>query len=216
MISFAQFLKESSPFDLQKFKTDCAPYLQHLKGTSGRHMLYHGTKSRLPDWDIVKWRERDAPRDTPRPAHDALNDYFKRRLGAPIRNWLFVTGLANEAKMYAGDAAGSQTTVIFPVGQFQWAQGRNENNYDMTGWFDRTVIDLKRTAPSLSFDERRTAAVNYMIKKMDGDRWVFNEDLVDCIKHENEIMLKCDRFYQFTSFGDTFESAELKSFLSAL
>ena len=113
MISFKQFLCESSKFDLEKFKKDCADYLGMLKGTHGQRMLYRGAADMPKDFRVEEWKERDGPRDSSFTMHDGINKYFEDKFGVPARDWMFCTGSNGDAAIYS--SGHRDVMVVFPT-----------------------------------------------------------------------------------------------------
>lgn len=194
MISFKQFISESQEFDLEKFKTDCAFMLSQLKGSKGRDLLFHGTTDRPKgEWEIRTFRERQKPRDSDDYMHAQVNKVFTDMFGSPARNWLFTTGTSNNARIYGKTLEG--VLVIFPIGEFEWLCGLDEDLQDLTGWHTRVSVQLMSAAKEWSYDERQIQATNHMVSRMRHMNWLHNERLVECIRSGNEIHLKCDKFY---------------------
>jgi hypothetical protein len=85
--------------------------------------------------------------------------------------------------------------VIFPIGEFEWLCGLDEDLQDLTGWHTRVSVQLMSAAKEWSYDERQIQATNHMVSRMRHMNWLHNERLVECIRSGNEIHLKCDKFY---------------------
>lgn len=204
MTTFKQFILEKREFDLEKFKSDCAYMLSLLKNTRGGHMLYHGTRSYPDDFDIGQWRPRPGPKDSHKIAHEKFNEFFMDKFGEPVRNWMFGTGLEEDARVYAG--YNQPVTAIFPIGKFEWIQGQSDDLRDMTGWLDRVAGEIREADKDnkIDYDTRYRLAADVLVKKMRMIRWRHNTDLIACLNYENEIMFKCDKFYQFNVTGTTF------------
>lgn len=216
MISFKDFITEGKDFNLEKFKKDCAPFLSHLRGESGKTVLYHGTINYPKGtWEIRSFTERTKPRDSSREVHDAANSFFKDRFGIEARNWLFTTGRARDAHLYAKTADG--VLAIFPIGNFEWICSTDKNAHDLTGTYSRIVTDvmIADVTNSLSYDERHKVALNDMVKRLRLMKWYHNTELERCAESENEIMLKCDRFYAFKYLEEPFTNI-VKPFLETL
>lgn len=214
MISFKQFLSESTKFDLEKFKEDCSNYLGMLKGTHGQHLLYRGTHDYPKDFRIETWKERSGPRDSSIEMHDQINAYFKEKFGVEARDWMFCSGHAGDASIYGH----RNYTVIFPIGKFQWLTALNDDAHDMTGFNDRCKAALhdNPATRNLPYDERIQLAIAMMKHKMDKWTWYDSFDIVGSIKAKNEIMFKCDKFYAFAYDGATYKSQEFQTFLKSL
>lgn len=194
MISFKQFITEGAAFDLEKFKTDCAFILSELKG--GNKLLWHGTDTAPPDWQIKQWKERTEPRDSSKVAHDQFNSLFTKMFGFPIRNWLFTTSYERDAAQY--DSLVSKACAIFPIGKFDWVQGQDDNLRDLSMWHARELNLLGHRLPtkdSLSADEKQIIITDMLLKKIPNMKWKHNTDFDGCLHLDNEIMIKCDKFY---------------------
>ena len=212
-MSFKRFITEQESFDIEKFKKDCAPFLNNLSGTHGEVLLLHGTAKPPKDWEIRQWRERTGPTDTPRAAHDVFNEYFKDRFGAPIRNWLFATGDIKTARVYTKRAP---VCVIFPIGNYEFVSSPDKDMNDLTTLHSRTKAEFFVLTP---YDDSGPATdkkvANYMIGRMRHVKWN-TTDIVSAVESKNEIMLKCDKFYCLNEHGDTFNSSEFKLMLDKL
>jgi len=203
MKTFKQFL-ETSKFDLEKFKSECAFALEQLQ--RGHLLLYHGTKNFPDDFAVRSWRPRAGPRDSRHSVHDALNALFQKKFGAPIRNWMFATGSRTTAAHYAGT---SQPCVIFPKGTFEWVCSPDQNMSDLTTLFD---TEYRKIPPSVPDDQREQLAIEKIAELVDRAQWWHNEQLGDCVRSKNEIMIKCSDFYIFNTDGRAFID-ELEDFL---
>ena len=203
MISFKQFISEQKNFNLEKFKTDCAFMLTQLKGSKGNDLLFHGTtNSPKGEWEIRTFKQRTKPRDSSNYLHDKVNELFTDMFGSPARNWLFTTGILNEARVYGKTLEG--VLVIFPIGKFEWLCGLDEDLRDLTGWHTRVTRQLMDTAKELTYDERQIQAANYIVSRMRHMRWLHNEKLIECIRSGHEIHVKCNKFYAFKVLEPTF------------
>jgi hypothetical protein len=204
--TFKSFLIEGPKFNLEKFKKDCAPFLTTLKKSHGSWGLYHGTKNYPDDFRIVDWKPRSGPRDSDREMHRRVNEFFVEKFGAPIRDWLFTSSNPDMAQLYAGFRA--PICEVFPIGNFEWLQGDHADLHDMTGWHSRMEAEIKVADKDnkISYDERSILATNYMINKMRHMKWRFNTDLETCLQHDNEIMIKCDKFYLVKWQGPAFDA----------
>ena len=86
---FKQFINEDSSFDESKFEKDCKYYLDMMGGTD--QFMYHGTKSPIISGNLVEFRPRSGPTDSPIMLHNAVNEFFEQKFKIPFRNGLFVT-----------------------------------------------------------------------------------------------------------------------------
>jgi hypothetical protein len=212
---FKEFLTEGSKFNLEKFKTDCAFTLDQLKGSAGKYLMYRGQPAGTKDWEITAWKGRTEPRNTPKIAHTLLNDFFTKKFGAPVRNWMFATGRKDTAQTYSGV---QPIDIIFPIGKFEWVSCSDPDLYDLTIALNhqRWRINAVDVDNKISYDEKNELAANALIKSMDAADWYHNTDLVDAIKAEGEIMFKCSRFYQFSLYGAVWKSEEMEDFIHSL
>jgi hypothetical protein len=194
---FKQFINEgdSATFDLEKFKKDCAPFLSELKGQRGNLILYHGTGDSINNFEIRKFRERTDPKDMPNQVHRMLNDYFTATYGAPIRNWMFLTGSPHQAEDYGG------LTAIFPIGDFQYLGSTDREFHDLTElhtriWYREKQKKNVNGTEALSLKEILEKTGQLLINDIKSSKWYFNEQLTQqLLPCENEIMFKCDSFY---------------------
>jgi hypothetical protein len=214
MISFKQFLSESEKFDLEKFKKDCADYLGMLKGTHGKNLLYRGSQDTPSDFKIETWKEREGPRDSSFTMHDGINKYLEDKFGVPARDWMFCTGRANDAAMYSQSR--KDATVIFPIGEFEWLAALDDDARDMTGFYNRCGGKKDPTYDNPEIEKGNKLAVELMKHKMEKWHWRDSEDIVGCIKSNNEIMFRCDKFYAFNYLGPTVKSHEFQDFLLSI
>jgi hypothetical protein len=206
-ITFKNFLNEQDgQFDLELFKKDCAPFLDMIRNGKEPHLLWHGTRNYPRDFSISKFKLRRDPRDTPGDLHEILNNYFVERFGEPIRNWLFTTGFEGDARVYAG--FGSSICAIFPIGKFEWACSDDPRLRDMTGAFDTIRSEVRDTVSqdSMTYAEFMNISTELLIRLLKRAHWMFNTDLVKCIASENEVMIKCDRFYLLRQHEPAFEA----------
>lgn len=214
MISFKQFLSESEKFDFEKFKKDCSEYLGMLKGTHGKCMLYRGARYAPQDYHIEEWKEREGPRDSSLTMHDGINEYLEDKFGVPARDWMFCTGVYNDAAIYSSGR--KDAMVIFPIGDFEWLAATDEDARDMTGFYNRCGGRKDPTYDAPAITEKNKQAVEIMKHKMEKWHWKDSEDIVGCIKSDNEIMFRCDKFYAFNYTGTTYLSQEFKDFLYSI
>jgi hypothetical protein len=217
MISFKQFLNEDfERLDLDKLKEDCAFFLNLIKGTKGTHRLYHGTNNYPVEWALRDMKYRQGSRDTPNYIHEQLNRYFEKRFGTgyDIRNWMFGTGLKEQAMTY-GSAC-----IIFPVGKFKWVCPQNKDLQDMTKFADRmkdrALEKLPPSAPKLSYDEKQKLAFEEMVTVLDKTHYYVNEDLVKCLETYNEINFSCSKYYIINAKAHGIESRNIEEFLKSI
>jgi hypothetical protein len=203
MITFKQFITEDAELDIKKFQADCAPILKILRG--GNKVMWHGTENGPDVWAIRQWKERSGPRDSRKEEHDAYNKLFVDMFGEPIRNWMFVTSRFADAALYSGKR--DDAYAIFPIGNFEWVQGQGRDLKDLTGWHTLTMSEIYNadTSGALSTDQRSKMATDFIVKKMRNMKWRHNTALKSCLQSENEIMIKCDKFYMIAKRGPLFQ-----------
>lgn len=216
MKTFKQFIKEDQQFDLEKFKSDCSFFLGLLKGTKGKYLTYRGGKDWPDDWAIRSWKPRTQPRNTPIEAHNIINDYFEETYGEKFRNWMFFTPDRFQADIYSGYHG--SVSVIFPIGQFEWACSANENARDLTQWLNDIADKIKHAdiERNLSFGERYELAAKDVIKKLKQSDFLHNALFRQCLLYDHEIMFKCEKYYTFNFDGITFNSTEFQDFLRTI
>lgn len=202
MMSFKKFLNEGAQFSIETFAKDCEFYIDLVKN-SHQKIMYHGQKNRAgAEAEILDWHERTGPRDSPDAAHDRFNLFFRKKFGEPMRNWLFTTSNYNTAHLYG------PVDAIFPIGQFEWVYTDNPDLTDLTGNITYNMYDIKRTAPTLSYDERKSMSVDLTVDAMHDSNWYHNEKFTNALNSESEIMIKCKHFYAVDRFSKPFEQIE--------
>jgi hypothetical protein len=192
---FKEFLSESNDFDLEKFKVDCRFYLEQMNGIN--NFLFHGTKRSPTDFKIGIFKEREGPRDSPHGLHAGVNSVFQKNFGFPFRNGLFTTSCKSDARVYG------ELNVIFPIGKFEWLCNTGSDFTDLTLMLGHSdlVPGMKLMDPA-RVDIANANLIEIVEKSKD---WLHNTDLVKCVESENEIMLKCDKYYSFNFIQDTFQ-----------
>jgi hypothetical protein len=222
MIGFKQFINEEdeSTFNLEKFKKDCAPFLELLKGTKGKKLLYRGDKHAPKDFDIREWHERKRPVDMPSQVHDVLNGYFWQKYGEPFRNWTFGSGDIGVAGAY-GDL-----TAIFPIGKFEWFGTLDHRFSDLTQLHSDIWNDMLNNQRKLPYEkqanntkEKYELTSTELINDIENSDWEFNTNFLRLLSSTNEIMWKCDKYYAFNiSWSEKHEIFldEVKPFLDTL
>jgi hypothetical protein len=213
---FKEFITEGQKFDLEKFKSDCAFYLDRLKGTNGDRLLYRGTHDFPKDFKIETWKSREGPRDSSLEMHDGINDFLNGKFGIKARDWMFCSGHIGDAALYS--PGHKSYTIIFPIGKFEWLSALNDDAHDMTEFYNRCkgALAINAATKEKSYDERNKLAIDMMKHKMESWTWYHNQDIVGSIKGANEIMFKCDKFYAFYSYGDTWNSKEMQDFIHSI
>jgi hypothetical protein len=230
MKTFKQFLLEAPDFEIERFKTDCAFVLEQLKGSHGSALLYRGgyRGSTAPpaDWDIRKWERRRRPLDTSRVYHDAMNEWFKDHMGDKVRNWMFCTGYAPTAAVYA---KGYPISVVFPIGRFEWVCSQDPELTDMTDFIANLQHEIKKDIYKLAVkgaqydtweeydDAVQTETVERVRNKLAHTKFWHSTNLLDCIKSKTEIIFKCSKYYCFADVpGGTLHSPEMQELLKSL
>lgn len=216
MITFKQFINEDSSFDLDQFKKDCQFAINLSKsGPSGSavNILYHGTKKYDANFSIEKWFERSAPKDTPYSIHNAVNEYFESIFGSPIRNWLFTSGRKAVAEGYGRGVA----QAIFPIGKFDWVYSPDIS--DLSVAYETTVEEVKGRAEaagrSLAYSDIQEHAATIFLERIADSSWFRNKNFPQAIASQNEIMIHCDKFYQFNVNGQIYRKI-VKPYLDTL
>lgn len=187
-------------FDLEKFKSDCAPFLAELKGASS--VLYHGSHHSPTDFEVRQFKERSGPRDTLPRIHTELNDIFKQKYGHEIRNWLFTTGDRHQARVYG------PLNVIFPIGSnynYVWSPFVEDMTSHRTGFVDKYH--------HLPYDERQEKANDEFLNDIATTTFHVDKQLHEALESRHEIHLKCEKFYIFKWTGDTYED-QIRTFLA--
>jgi len=224
MKTFKQFLSESHQFEIERFKTDCALFLEQLKGSHGSALLYRGSAFPPTDWDIREWERRTKPRDTLRVYHDAMNEWYKDRMGDEVRNWMFCTGSAPRAQPYAG-WTGKPISVIFPIGHVEWVCSRDPELTDMTDYIANLEHEVQKDLAAGIEDEDQgedqdaieTETIKRLTNKLSSTKFWRSTNLLDCIHSQIEIMFKCDKYYCFADVkGGTLYSPEMQQLLKSL
>jgi hypothetical protein len=209
MITFKQFLTEEK-FDIEKFKIDCAPFLKESKG----NILYHGTANTVYGYEITQWKEREKPTNSPKVLHDKLNELFKKMFGYPIRNWLFTTGNLETSWLYSGSINRYISTAIFPIGEYEYVYASDKDAEDLYTMYSSYLTDVSIKNATMPRSEKDIAATNLLLKKVPHLHWKFNEDLISGIKSGNEVMIKCNKFYQFNTTDDEYK--KVREYLKTL
>ena len=222
MKTFKQFLIESSTFNIEQFKQDCAPVLAHLKGTGGELIMYRGEGAVPKDWQIREWRERPRPAQTPKEVHDSINQYFTHRsdIEEPIRSWMFCTGSKMTADLYT--SWHRVPLAIFPIGEFQWVCAKDPDiGKDFTDYYFTTYREILKSQPQIvQMKQLQDKTLEAITHQLDSTEFWNSTDLQACLKSGNEIMFKCERFYAFSTFYDdpklVWNSPEFKELLKSL
>lgn len=217
---FRQFLNETftqANVSAEDIFDDCQYYFKMVR-LSGNHMkdwMWHGTKTiptaRHDVYFADAKRDRE-PRDTPMQVHNIVNNYFRQRYGHPFRNGVFATGYFNDATIYS---ANHSAFALIPIGTFSWlcCADTSGEYRDLTELWKRTFEEIHASVsddnPDLNAyevdEEAIPSAIEELMTLMHDVEWYHNESLMSCIHSENEIMIKCDKFYLVDRHSDLFK-----------
>ena len=127
MSSFKEFLLQDQSDNFSEIakliKRDCQPFLSAAKG----NLFYRGMSILFADEYckpifnsdselICTVRNDREPKDSPQWLHRALNNYFVKKVGIPVRSaCLFATGSRSTASVYG------KVYAIFPIGPMHFA-----------------------------------------------------------------------------------------------
>jgi len=216
MTTFKQFINEESQFDLEQFKKDCKFAIdlsKSGKSNSAINILYHGTKRYDANFSIENWRWRSAPKDTPYNIHSEVNAYFKSVFGSPIRNWLFTSGRKVVAEGYGRGVA----QAIFPIGKFNWVYSPDIS--DLSVAYETTVEEVKRreeaAGRSLAYSDIQEKSATVFLERIADSTWFKDKNFPQALSSQNEIMIACDKFYQFNTKGRVYREI-VKPYLDSL
>lgn len=186
MKTFKQYLNESANEVLELIKRDCAPFLEESKkaGFLYRGIQPDGEDLHVNDSDGKKLvyiqkrvRQDRVPRDMPKPAHHALDDWFDKKFGIKARSQcvfayggeLYPRGTIKEY----GDAH-----IIFPIGEMQYV-------------WSPEIEDL-----FVSMEADEITSREDVIRLVDESGYK-STGLDEAMKFGNEIMIKCNKYYAF-------------------
>ena len=210
MITFKQFISEdSADFDAEKFEKDCSFILQQMKSIElpsyyadpKMAIPFHGTPTPPKDFEIRTWEGRDAPRDTLVKYHKLANDIFKDEFGIEPRNWMFITGRINQARIYAKQL--SNLCVIFPIGKFEWFC--SPEIMDFTNFIDSVYMQKQHEQPHAPYETVQKLVDSALADEIKHVEWYHNKNFAVCLQSGNEIMFKCDRYYIIKLTSSIFE-----------
>lgn len=182
-------------FDLEKFESDCKPWLDMIHGAS--QPAYHGAHVDIGEWTIKPMKHRTKPRDTSVAQHDDANEFFMSKFGYPCRNWFFTSGSLATAKLYG------KPFTIFPVGEVNYLWSPVIEDFAVqTEHFKHELAMQDRQMP---FDKVRELAIDRMKEFIrQPGVWEFNKGIKQALKSGHEIMLDCKSFYMFEAMSDTY------------
>jgi len=176
--------------DVKKFlafcetvKSDCAPYIKEISGDVSGTQLHRGVIGTKKPYIAKRVRLEDRkPKDTSPEVHDAINQYFTKKFGAPFRNAIFATSDVDQAGEYAfGGYRTGEIYTIFPVGKFKYIWSPQIPDlldsiyeYDLPG--TTAGGEWKRFA-----DERLSTYQS--------------TDLKSAINSSHEVMIRCEEYY---------------------
>ena len=121
---FKDFLTRQKPDDAVKLVQEkCRPFIN----LNVEPALYRGDRSNTVKVAVrtINVNKQRKPVDTERHVHDAMDDWFEKKLGARLRSEaLFCTGNSMTASMYG------TVNCVFPVGSFKyfWAGGYDNDD----------------------------------------------------------------------------------------
>jgi hypothetical protein len=190
VIRFKEFINEQQTFDLEKFKSDCSFFLEHIEGSSS--LLWRGTT--LPkEFEIRPFSPRKKSADMPYHVHTFLNAYYQRKINSQIRNWLFTTGDRNQAGEYTQGLV--NPCMVFPVGNFQWFCFKDKSMKDLYIYIDRIRYSVFK-----AFSDRDAAEKHFyetLEDSLDSAQYWFNSNLRAAVQSGNEVMISCEEYYAF-------------------
>ena len=128
---------------------DCKPFLKASNGLQ----LFRGIKASDKD-DMIRQlanskfliaavRNNRQPKDSSSALHDALNVYFRERVGIPVRSaCIFTTGNSGTAGLYGS------MYLIFPIGEFHyaWSEDVIDAYYEFHFLFDQSLDSDRLTS----------------------------------------------------------------------
>ena len=193
MLRFKDFVnKNLNRFDFDKFKLDCAPFLEALKGS--KNALYHGNRHGPETWSIETVNKNRLPRTTPILVSKAVDEFFNEKFGYAARSQsIFTSGSNSVAYVYG------KGYVIFPIGEFRslWSGAVD----------DLTAFHLHNAPFRVNYKDDSEEAIKEitefvdLLKTLD---WHYNSDLPDGINSGSEILISCDKFYCIRASDDLF------------
>lgn len=176
-MNFKKFL--GAP-DTDEIQEKCKPFLEQAGGLP----LYRGFASalgRVGGGTTITVRKDRKPRDSGKFAHDLLDTYFLKKVGAKIRSeGLFVTGELRAAAYYG------HPYYIFPVGDFKFVWGDYKGTpVKDTLFATQNIHDLMQVSPKKDADKIAASV-------LDDVTW-HTTDLKQAIKSGAEIVILCDQ-----------------------
>lgn len=205
MTGFKDFVKhhiskDLGSFDIEQFKLDTAPFFKlfgkHLKRGN---FLWHGSEREVDENNhIFDFKERTGPRDSRPSGHETANAFFMKTFGHAFRNWMFVSNNRSMTNSY-----GTQY-IVFPIGNIEWffIHGiKDLTNYqDDLRWKvrdDNFDVDKGMTPDDWAKLDKmaNTAFTNKLNSRANGISFHHNEELELFFSHDDEMMIKCSKFY---------------------
>ena len=175
--------------DVQKYveliKQDCGPFLQQAKG----EYLYRGLGTETDPFvgNSIRLKNR-TPKDVPLLLHNNINKFFNKKFGSPFRNAMFCSGDIHFADFYG------KIYVVFPIGKFEFLWSTDVDDLFMS-WdeYDPSLSpdfkQLSQESQEIDFKD----AIKTFLK--DTKNTYINDNLAQAIKSNNEIMIRCERYY---------------------
>jgi len=173
---------------IEMLEKDCKQFLKESRGT----FIWRGVKnlqSKMGGKDYIKIKPRinRQPTDTPLYIHKYVDKVFKEKFGWPARSeGVFVTGEKARAR-YFGELAS-----VWPIGSFKfvWSPSVRDFTVDMP----TDLVDYE------SMDELPVGAEIDLIEILES---YTNKDLLQAIRMNKEIMIKCKEYYLIPSWIST-------------
>lgn len=210
MITFKQFLYEAEhKQDLIKFLRDNCDQAVHDM-FKANHYLWRGMKKKTDrtfswvedEFDGFYGFPRDdrAPRDTPLWGHNAINDFFKKEFGEPLRSSsvfcysrrlntggygsIFAIIPIGPYKIYWSPKVEDLTTTLFPD------LDSDEPDDDVVAGSVMYWIQVKKMKLA---DVTREMQLDYINKQLESSDYQ-EGPAVDALKHGGELMVKCKSY----------------------
>jgi hypothetical protein len=198
MMTFKRFITEDRGFDLEKFKSDCEFFLEHIEGSSS--LLWRGLHPDFmpDDYDVKSFAERTKTLDMLPNVHAFINSYYYEKINARIRNWIFCTGNRTLAAEYT---VSYNPCLIFPIGRFDWFCFKDRELKDLYHY----VSNIKSGVDRAFRDEKAAERQFYdsLESSLDSAEYWYNKNLRACAQSGNEVMIRCKSYYIFSIGNDS-------------
>ena len=155
---------------------DCAPFINNnWTDLQNGKVLYRGVKGadNLRDFFIKgNVRTDRAPRDTPTPWHNLMDEYFKKTFNYPYRSASMFAYMGSA--MSVGDFG--IPYAVFPIGDYDicYSPIISDMTLDLATNWDSYAI--KRMLDRMSFDDVKNVGAQY------GFQWTDKSDIIDAFK----------------------------------